>query len=296
MKILPLVIGLAAGSLGGYLAGQNLGPKKDAPTESKTQIIQLQEQLKSSQAEIQKLTEAKVSSPATPAEGESKPDINKLFNDAKPLLKQLTAGFEPQRQEMLERMTEEQIKRMIALANLTPEQQAALKQHLLEFSEKEKAKWQAMLDGGGNLADMMKMGRGGPNPQKTLDEWAATNLEGEQAKSYETGRLAEKAKAITDSANTQLERMNTSLNLDETQKDQMFHVLVRTDKDYDPSMQMEGVADPGGAAVPESRDEAIAAILNPEQNEKYQAQQKERSRREGGFFRALGLPGPPQGQ
>ena len=231
MKTLPLLIGLAVGSLGGILAGQNLSAKKEIVAETKTEIIHLQEQLKSSQAEVQKLSEAKTAGTAKPSEGESKPDINKLFNDAKPLLKQLTAGFEPQRQEMLERMTEEQIKRMVALANLTPEQQAALKQHLLEFSEKEKAKWQAMLDGGGNLADMMKMGRGGPNPQKTLDEWATATLAGEQAKSYETGRLAEKAKSITDSANTQIDRMNTSLNLDETQKDQMFHVLVRTDKD-----------------------------------------------------------------
>lgn len=61
-------------------------------------------------------------------------------------------------------------------------------------------------------------------------------------------------------------------------------------------MQLEGVADPSGAPEPESRDEAIAAILNPEQNEKYQAQQKERARREGGFFKSLGLPGPPQGR
>ena len=41
MKILPLFIGLAAGGLGGFLAGQNLGAKNVTATESKTQIIQL---------------------------------------------------------------------------------------------------------------------------------------------------------------------------------------------------------------------------------------------------------------
>lgn len=279
-----------------FLVSQNLGAKKEIVTETETPITLAKAQPKPSPVEAPKLSEAKIETTEKPVEVESKSDADKLFNDAKPLLKRLTAGFEPQRQEMVERLAEQQIKRMMALANLNPEQQAALKQHLLDFSEKEKGKWQAMLDGKGDMEDMMKMGRGAANSQKMLDEWAKANLEGEQAKSYETGRLGEKAKSITDNANAQIDRMNKSLGLDETQKDEMFQILVRSDKDFDPSMQLEGVTGGSGVPNPLSRDEAIAAILNPEQKEKYQSQQQERAKRFEGFRRALGQPESAQGQ
>ena len=291
-NFLPLVIGLGLGGLGGYFAGQHGAAGTEPLTTAQREIVKLQSDLKSSQEAAQKLADEKSALATKAPDPDAKPDINKLFNDAKPLLKSFTAAMEPQRQEAIERMTEEQLKRMTALANLTPEQQESLKAYLAKLSDQEKAKWQATLNGDGGLAQLMKMGRNGPNPQKNLDEWAKTNLEGEQAQTYQTARLNEKAKAITDSANSKIETMSTSLNLDESQKDQMFHVLVRTDKNYDPAMQMEGIATTAdGTVATESRDEAISAILNPEQQQKYEAQRAQKKQREGGFFKALGLPG-----
>lgn len=294
MKLLTLIVGIAIGAASGYFAALKFAVKESVSpeqlTSAKAEISRLETKLKDSEASVKQLNEAKAVA-AAPAE-EAKPDINKLFNDAKPLLKTFTSAFEPQRKEMLKKMTEEQVKRMTELAKLTPEQAASFKAFLEQMGEGERAKWDSVLNGKGGLEQMMSMGRG-PNPQKAMDEWAAANLSGEQGTQYQTARLNEKAKQITDSANTKLEAMSSSLNLDETQKDQMFNVLVRTDKNYDPTMKLEGLSTEAGAAdaPQQSRDEAISAILNEDQRAKYQTQQQERKRQRGGFMKALGISG-----
>jgi hypothetical protein len=294
MKPLFLMGGLICGAIGGYWYGQTQrAPQSQLElTAANETIAKLQADLNVAKESVGRLEQEKKSNIATAPAESGTTDINKLFNDAKPLLKQVTAAFEPQQKEMRKRLIEDQLKRMMGRVQLTPEQQAAFQTYLEQLGSQEQQRWQSVLDGNGRLDQMMTMGRNN-NPQKAVDEWAQQNLTGEQATAYQQSRLTEKAQQITDSANRRVEGLTSSLNLDQTQQDQVFDIMVKSDKNYDPSMQLEGVANPSVQASSGdlSRDDAIMAVLNPEQKQKYESQQKERKQRSGGFWKALGLPG-----
>ena len=251
-------------------------------------IAKLEKELADLKARQDKTAKPETADATKPAE--EKPDANKLLKDAQPLLKSLTAAFEPRRKEMAERMIDAQVKRLTALANLTPDQAAALKAHLEQLDKENQDKWKGTIEGDMKMEDLANLRRGGfGDADKALDEWAAANLPPDQAETYKTGRLREKTERITRSANAQVESLGRRLGLDETQKDKLFNVIVRTDSSYDPSMKLEGVGDAAAVAEGQSREEAIAAILTPEQAEKYNASQDDRRSRRERFMESLGI-------
>ncbi len=286
-KSLFFILGISVGGAAGYFAPRPSDKTIPAElTQAKAEISKLQSQLSEKTQTVTKVAEPTPTATTEPAKEDGRPDMKKIMEDAKPLLKSLTSGFEPRRKEMMKRMVDEQVKRMTAAANLTPEQQASFKAYLEQMGAEEQAKWQNALDGKGGMEQLFQGGRG-QNPQKAMEDWAQQNLTGDQATAYQTTRLTEKAKQVTDSANAQLDRMSSNLNLNETQKDQVFQILVQTDKNYAPTMKLEGVSTE--TPITGTKDEAIAAVLTPTQREQYEKQQQERQRRTGGFFKALGM-------
>lgn len=295
-----LIAGLALGGTGVYLkltrgTSGNTPPPNEVVSERESKLKAAQARIASLEKELTALNAAKAAAETKPIEisavastGEEPVDVNKLIKDAKPLLKSLTSAFEPQRKEMVEGMIKEQVKRMTELAGLNPQQAAALQAHLESLDKANQAKWKGMMEKDINFADLKNMGMNASNTQKAMDEWAAANLTGEQATEYDKKRLTEKSEQITKSANSQVERMDRDLSLDETQKDKVFNILVKTDKNFDPSMQLQGVDATTSIGEGQSKEDAIAAVLNPEQNEKYTAQQQQRKSREGRWKKFLG--------
>lgn len=304
MKISRFLYALLAGSvLGGtgvYLKLTNgtsevANPTNEVATGSESKLKAAQARIASLEKELTALNSAKAAAEAKPIEnsaaastGDEQVDVNKLLKDAKPLLKSLTSAFEPQRKAMVEGMIKDKVKRMTELAGLDPQQAAALQAHLESLDKANQAKWKGMMEKDINLAELRNMGRDGNNTQKAMDEWAAANLTGEQAKDYDKKRLTEKSEQITKSANSQVERMDRELDLDETQKDKVFNILVKTDKNFDPTMQLQGVDATTSIGEGQSKDDAIAAVLSPEQKDKYTSQQQQRKSREGRWRKFLG--------
>jgi hypothetical protein len=293
-----LLAGSAAGGTGVYLLNGPSAPASPAPVVAvdDSKLKTAESRIADLEKEIASLKTAKPAKEVASAEksadaptGEQPMDMSKIIKDAKPLLKSLTSAFEPQRKQMTERMIKEQVKRMTELAGLNPEQSAALQAHLESLDKENQAKWQGMMDKDMNMADLMAMRQGGnSNPQKTMDDWAAANLTGDQAQQYTNKRLVEKTEQITKSANSQVEYIGKDLNLDETQKDKVFNILVQTDKNYDKSMQLQGVDATASVAEGQSREDAIATVLTPEQKQKYTAQQEQRKSRGNRWMQMLG--------
>jgi hypothetical protein len=176
------------------------------------------------------------------------------------------------------------------MAGLSESQAAALRTHLETMDKENQEKMQSAMGKDMKLEDLIAMRRnGGNNPQKAVDDWAAANLSGDQAESYKAKRLTEKSEQITRSANAQLDGLDRELSLSEEQKDKVFNVLVQTDQNYDASMKLEGIDATASVGEGQSRDDAIAAILSPDQKAKYDARQTERKSRESRFMQMLGV-------
>lgn len=254
--------------------------------EALAKIAALQKELAEAKAEPKTVAEAE-----KPAESDNseKFDPNRMLKEAKPLIKMFSKAMGPQRDEAVRKMITEGVKQMTAKANLTPEQAAALEAHLLAVDEENKKKWDEALNKDLSMQDLMNMGRNRrADPQNLLDDWAAANLTGEQAEKYQTSRLTEKSEKITANANERLERLNKDLGLSEAQQDQVFNILVQTDKNYDSKLQIEGAA---GTQLGKDikREEAIAAVLTPDQAAKYQTSLNQRKETEKSWGKMLGI-------
>lgn len=299
MKASSLIAGLLAGSAIGAGTYYLLAPKpplpapvaaapaapKPADNRESERIARLEKELAALKAEKEKSAETA----SAPAE-DGKPDLGKILKDASPLLKSLSSAFEPQRKEMVARFIDSQVQRLTEMAGLSESQAAALRSHLETLDKENQEKMQGAMGKDMKLEDLMSMGRnGGNNPQKAVDDWAAANLSGEQAESYKAKRLTEKSEQITRSANAQLDGLDRELSLSEEQKDKVFNILVQTDRNYDASMKLEGIDATASVGEGQSRDDAIAAILSPDQKAKYDARQTERKSRESRFMQMLGV-------
>ena len=302
MKASSLIAGLLAGSAIGagtyyLLAAKTPQPTpvavspapKSADNGESERIARLEKELAALKAEKEKPAEEPAAPASTPAE-DGKPDLGKILKDASPLLKSLSSAFEPQRKEMVARFIDSQVQRLTEMAGLSESQAAALRSHLETLDKENQEKMQSAMGKDMKLEDLMSMGRnGGNNPQKAVDDWAAANLSGDQAESYKAKRLTEKSEQITRSANAQLDGLDRELSLSEEQKDKVFNILVQTDRNYDASMKLEGIDATASVGEGQSRDEAIAAILSPDQKAKYDARQTERKSRESHFMQMLGV-------
>lgn len=300
MKPSSLIFGLLAGSAFGYgaftyfkgtpPAAPAVLPAPPAATAARNAESDRIARLEKEIADL-KSRQVAAAPPATeekPADGQ--PDLKKIIKDAAPLIQSLSSAFEPQRKEMVARFIDDQVKKVTELAGLSPDQAAALKAHLESLDKENQEKMKGIMNKDMNMEDLMAMGRnGGGNPQKAIDDWAAASLTGEQAQTYKTKRLTEKTEQITKSANSKVESLGKDLGLDETQKDKVFNILVQTDRNYDPSMALEGVNATAGVSEGQSRDEAIASVLTPEQKAKYDAKQAAGNDRRERFRQMLGV-------
>ncbi len=150
--------------------------------------------------------------------------------------------------------------------NLDANQQATLKKLLLNQSEENAKLFQAELDNeASTMLTMNKLSRE-LRPDSNLDKNIEQVLQGENLKQYKQERLQQKAEAVQRDADYRMERMNQIVTLDENQKDQVFAIMARGSRDYDPTMKLEGIGtDSGSITSGADRTAALRAVLRPGQ-------------------------------
>jgi hypothetical protein len=94
-------------------------------------------------------------------------------------------------------------------------------------------------------------------------------------------------------ADTKVQRLNAIVKLDEAQKDQIFGIMARGSRDYDPSMVLDGVQGPIGATPGGNRREAMLSVLTPDQRAAYEAETLRRREEAAKDMAAIGLTLPP---
>lgn len=208
-------------------------------------------------------------------------DIQRILNDARPLMKTLALMFGERRKEMSERMIRSMASKLAEQMGLTEEQTEAMIAHFTALDAANFEKIKAMLDRKLTILDVFTV-MTDLNPQKSMDAYVQQTMTPEQKASWENRKLETKAEQLERTATWKLDRMSGALKLDEGQKDQVFSILVKTNPDYDPSLGVQGVTEAPAAeasgpnATPLKEEEAIASVLRPEQMEDWSAWQEKK--------------------
>lgn len=104
-----------------------------------------------------------------------------------------------------------------------------------------------------------------------LDTYMANQLSGQKLAAFKSDRMLKKVERVQSEADRKVERLDRVVQLDDTQRGQLFGMMARSSQSYDPAMQFEGVGTNTALETGESKEAAVLSILNPKQREAYQA-------------------------
>lgn len=216
-----------------------------------------------------------------------------IFRASQPLMRDLAPLFDRIRvkgqQQAIDSMTGELARKY----NLTPQGQEALKQWFEEQSNKAAKRWSDLVARDDTrLEDVMRASRE-VRLDDGLDAFMPSILGGEKLAAFQTERMAERAQRLEQEADLKVQRLNAIVGLDEAQREQVFGIMARSSRDYDPAMGLEGAHGPIGATPGGNPHEAMLSVLNPDQRAAYEAETLRRRAEAAKNMEAIGLTLPP---
>jgi hypothetical protein len=315
---IPLVIGLAVGGVGATLFLESM-PGAGGSPEERTNKLELA--LKQAQNRIVALEAAQSAERrlpgkegsirgvgSSPVRGQSLADgarriaedlregkpVNPedIFRASKPLLRDLAPLFDrmrlKQQREMIDGLTGELARKY----NLTPQNRESLKQWFEEKASEESKRWSEMLGREDTrLEDLMRASRD-VRPDEGLDTFMQGMLSSDKLAAFNKERMAERTQRVQQEADTRVQRLDSIVGLDDAQRDQVFGIMVRGSRDYDPAMVPEGARGAIGATPAGDRQAALLAVLRPDQRAAYEAESQRRRAEAAKNMEAVGLALP----
>ena len=302
--LIPLVIGLAVGAAGASLFQQSMTGAEGTPEE---QLAKSEVALKKAQNRIAALESdprnRRNLSGRTIGDGlrnitedirEGKPvSPEDIFRASQPLMRDLSPLFDRMRIRGEKAHIEQMSGEISRKYDLSTTQQAALKRWFEGKSEENAKQWSDLISQDGTrLEDVMKASTN-VRPDDGLDEFMAKTLSGAKLSQFQTERMAERAERVQQHADSRTERLNSIVGLDDAQRDQVFGIMARGSRDYDPAMKLEGAGGEISQAGGGNPQQAMLSILRPEQRAAYQAEQQRRRDEAQKDMEAIGLTLPP---
>jgi hypothetical protein len=118
-------------------------------------------------------------------------------------------------------------------------------------------------------------------------------LEGETLAKFENDRLQERVERVQNEADRKMHRLDRIVQLDETQKDEVFSLMARSSEAFDPSMQFEGLeSESRPLTAGQARDGALIGVLRPDQAQAYEDHRREQIAEAEEELREVGLKLP----
>jgi hypothetical protein len=126
-----------------------------------------------------------------------------------------------------------------------------------------------------------------------LDKFMEGTLRGDKLTAFKSDRMLERVERVQQEADMKVTRLDSIVSLDDTQRGQVFGVMARGARDFDPAMQFEGLGT-DTAALPsgKSKLDAILAVLRPQQRQAYEAERTKRRDEARKEMEAIGLTMP----
>jgi hypothetical protein len=314
-SFLPLVVGLAVGGVGATLFRDSLPGAKGSPEE---RVQQLEVELKKARNRLAALeaettggdaqTGGKVDAHGRVRRGPTLADGARglaekiragqpvspedIFRASQPLIRDLAPLFDrmrlKQQREIIDTMSGELARKY----QLMPEQQATLRSWFERRAEEEAKRWAAMLGSEGTrLEDVVRA-----THDVRMDEGIETVMQGvlspEKFSAFKTERLQERAERLQKQADRKVQRLDGIVGLDEAQRDQVFGIMARGSREYDPAMVLEGAGGPIAATPAGDPKAAMLAVLTPDQRAKYEVERQRQRERASKDLEAIGLTLP----
>ncbi|MGV3532704.1 MAG: hypothetical protein ACO1QR_10075 [Chthoniobacteraceae bacterium] len=282
-SVVPLVLGLAVGGLGASLFLDSLPAPEGSPEERvrtlELELERTQKRLAAAEAAQGqgaggRSGSARALSDSVRVIGE---DIRagrtvnpeELFRTSKPILRDLAPIFDRMRLKEQKAVIDGMTGEFTRKYQLTPGQEQALKEWFGKRAEEEAERWTDMLGADNTrLEDIIRASRD-IRPDEGVEEFMKGILPPDQYATFQADRLEERAERVQREADTKVQRLDRIVGLDETQRDQVFSIVARNSRDYDPKM-LE-IPDAGGAGNGD-----VLSVLRPEQRTAYDAERKRR--------------------
>jgi hypothetical protein len=220
-------------------------------------------------------------------------DLDDIFKVTKPWLQ----DFSPLLNRIRVRAQTEEFDRMAGNLskeyNLSERQEKALRQWLEEKAEQNAAEWEALVDSDSStLVDLFRAGRDADQSLSGIDSFMESQLSGDSLARFQDDRRVERIENVQHEANGKLNRLDALVDLDPGQENQLFLLMTRGSRDYVPTMEIEGMTGDRTPITPESRTDAIRAVLRPDQLEVFEADRLEQRREAEEDLREIGLKLP----
>lgn len=298
-----LLIGLLVGIVGAILYTQSLPPEEGSLQE---QAEQLGAALKKAKSRIAALEgEGKTGRPGRTMRDSLRSiaediragrdvDLDRVFDAAKPWMRDLAPIFDRIRVRDQKRAFDTRIGQLSREYNLTEQKQVELAKWFEQRADDNAKRFNEVVNSDHTgLEDLIRASRE-MEEKADIDGFMESTLVGDDLARYQSDRLLQRVEAVQAEADRKVQRLHNLVQLDEDQKDQVFGLMARGSKEFDPSMQFEGLEGDTTRLVPgQDREAAIAAVLRPEQAQILANHQAQRRYRAEEDLRQLGLSLPP---
>lgn len=299
-SLAPLAVGVAVGIVGATLFRESLPGEKGSPEERATE---LEVKLKKAENRLAALEEGHRPNGRTVKDGlrdivadlrAGRPvtpdDILKL---TKPLMRDLEPLMERMRVREERRRIESMTGELARKYDLTGPQQEALKKWFEQKSEADAKAWSALMSSDSTTFEDMARSTHNVRPDEGLDAFMETQLRGDKLTQFKTERMAERAERVQQEADRHVQRLDGIVTLDDQQRDQVFGIMARNSRDYDPAMQLEGIGGEIGTTPSGDGQQAMLGVLRPEQRQAYEAERARRRQKAEEDLAVIGLSLPP---
>lgn len=313
-SLIPLVIGLAVGGVGAVLFQESMPGAEGSPQE---RAAKLELELKDARNRIAALEaedapsrnarglfERKKGNQATVSEGirsiaervkAGQPvSPEDIFRATKPWMRDISPLMDRMRVRAEKKVIESKSGEFARKYNLTPEQQTALHGWFAKRSEENAKKFSDLMsDDKSRWIDMMHIAQD-TQPDDGIDSFMETVLTGDKLAAFKTERLNDKAQRVQSEADAKVQRINSIVPLSEAQRDQVFGIMARNSRDYDPAMAFDGATGQINAVPAGDKNAAILSVLTPDQRVAYEAERNRRREEASKGMEEVGLAFPPE--
>ena len=284
-QIVGLVLGLVVGAFGGVLFSKSLPPEEGSVGEEleilRNSVAQKERALRSYQRYAQRnSTPDELRRLARDLKDGKDVSPDDLFATMKPWMRQMSPIFERMRAVNEEDWADARTSEWARQYDLNASQRAQLKEWFREQgAERAKALADVIESKSSGFVDLIRATEYDWKDAQGADKLMEGFLKGDQLEEFKSGRLAERAESVQREADRNLSRLDGIVELDSKQHEQLFGVLSRGAEDYQPGLEVDGLAGDKSTLDRRQRDAEIRAVLRPDQIEKFDEHQRTRRER-----------------
>ena len=304
-QYIGVLTGAVLGAIGAILFGQSLGPDQGSQQE---RAEKAEHQLRVTQAELRRFEGIRIRAGLGRPEKGARDimediregrgaDLDDIFAVTKPWLNDISPVINLMRskeeREQFARLAGDYTRKY----DLNESQQKQLRQWLdARATENAKRFINVVTDDSSTIYDLMLAGKEAEQNIQGIDQFMERQLTGEALTSFRADRLQERINSVEGEANGRLNNLDSIVNLDASQEDQLFFTMARSSEDYIPSMDIEGMDGDRSALDRQGRNVAIDSILSPKQQELLESHRQNRRQNAEKEMREIGLRLPENWQ